>query len=269
MPELPELEIIAQKITAQLTGKSISRVIVHEPLLIYGIVPDDFITGIEGTVLHEVHADGKFLVFLLNESRAVVTNPMLTGRFTISENQRARTKKYGYALIFENHIALNFSDSKRMSRTYLVKGDNYSSVSGFEDRGPSPLDPELTFDRFHERLRKYRGQIKNVLRNQRFVKGIGNAYADEILLYAGILPFRKCTTLSDEEVQALYSAMRMVLLRYRELLSRKTLDEIASHKRDYLMIHGRGGGICPLCGGRISEISANRIKTNYCQACQT
>jgi formamidopyrimidine-DNA glycosylase len=107
-----------------------------------------------------------------------------------------------------------------------------------------------------------------VLRNQSFVKGIGNAYADEILLYAGILPFRRRYTLSDTETKNLYLAMKKVLSRIRDIMSERSLDEIAIEKRDFLMVHNRRGKICPLCGGRVSEVTANRFKTNYCQTCQ-
>jgi formamidopyrimidine-DNA glycosylase len=62
--------------------------------------------------------------------------------------------------------------------------------------------------------------------------------------------------------------MKKVLARIRDVLSGRSLDEIAIEKRDFLMVHNRGGGICPLCGGRVSEIKANRFKTNYCQTCQ-
>ena len=155
-----------------------------------------------------------------------------------------------------------------MSRVYLVKGSDYSQVAEFNDRGPSALDPELKLAEFKQHLKHRRGQIKNILRNQKFVKGIGNAYADEILLYAGILPFRRKSSLSDEEVERLYNAMRNVLMKFRGILEKRSLDEIALEKRDFMMVHNRGGGVCPLCGGRISEVTANRFKTNYCQTCQ-
>jgi formamidopyrimidine-DNA glycosylase len=155
-----------------------------------------------------------------------------------------------------------------MGRVYLVPSGDYSGVAGFGGRGPSALDPDLTLDVFKERLRHRRGQIKNVLRNQSFVKGIGNAYADEILVYAGILPFRKKSTLTKDEIERLYDSMRKVLTRILDVLSGRSLDEIATEKRDFMMVHNRGGGICPLCGGRVSEVKANRFKTNYCQTCQ-
>ena len=155
-----------------------------------------------------------------------------------------------------------------MSRVYLVQGGDYSRVAEFNGRGPSALDPELKLTEFKRHLRSRRGQIKNILRNQKFVKGIGNAYADEILLYSGILPFRRKSSLSNEEVEQLYNAMRNVLMKFKGVLEKRPLDEIALEKRDFMMVHNRGGGVCPLCGGRISEVKANRFKTNYCQTCQ-
>jgi formamidopyrimidine-DNA glycosylase len=155
-----------------------------------------------------------------------------------------------------------------MSRVYLTKHGVYSILAGFEEQGPSALDPDVTLQVFKKRFRRHRGQIKNVLRNQKFLTGIGNAYADEILLYAGILPFRRKSTLSDSEIAKLYESMKQVLSRYRDLLSDWTLDQLSREKRNFLMIHGKGGKVCSLCGGRISEVTANRFKTNYCQTCQ-
>jgi formamidopyrimidine-DNA glycosylase len=155
-----------------------------------------------------------------------------------------------------------------MGRVYLVERGNYSDVAGFPDRGPSALDPALTPDVFKKRLRKHNGQIKNVLRNQRFVKGIGNAYADEILLFAGVLPFRRRSTLTEQEVEKLYESMRRVLSKFKDILMKRPINEIALEKRDFLMIHGKHKGICPLCGNRVSEVRSNRFLTNYCQTCQ-
>ena len=155
-----------------------------------------------------------------------------------------------------------------MSRVYLTKHGQYSILAGFDDQGPSALDPDVILEVFKKRIKRHRGQIKNILRNQRFLTGIGNAYADEVLLYAGILPFRRKATLSDSEIASLFESMKKVLTRYRDLLSNWSLDQLSREKRDFLMIHGKGGDVCPLCGGRISEVTANRFKTNYCQTCQ-
>ena len=266
MPELPELEVICERLADQLTGRGITRVTVHNHLVVHGVTVDDFSNGAIGEKFTDFSADGKFLIMSL-EQHDIVINPMLTGRFRVLEQSKSPTR-IDMVSIHTDGPTLWYSDTKKMGRVYLVSRSEYSNVADFAGRGPSALDPTLTLEAFMQRLRLHNGQIKNVLRNQRFVKGIGNAYADEILLYAGILPFRKRSSLSHQEIEQLYHSMRKVLTRIREILAERSLDEISKEKRNFLMIHNKGGGICPLCGGRISEVRANRFKTSYCQNCQ-
>jgi len=266
MPELPELQVISKELTDLLAGHSIKKVSVHNHIVVHGLPIDEFTRRAIGEVFQRIEADGKFIMMIL-EKHDIVINPMLTGRFRTLSRYKRPTKS-DMVSIQTTGETFWYSDAKKMGRVYLVPHGDYSSVAGFRDRGPSALDPNLTLETFRERLKHHNGQIKNVLRNQRFVKGIGNAYADEILVYAGILPFRKRSTLSEDEIEKLYESMKKVLIRIREVLSGRSLDEIAIEKRDFLMVHNRGGGICPLCGGRVSEIKANRFKTNYCQTCQ-
>ena len=266
MPELPELQVISKELTDILSGQSVKKVEVHNHLVVHGLPVDAFARGLTGEVFQRVEADGKFIIMIL-EKHDIVINPMLTGRFRTVSRYKKPTKS-DMISIQTTGETFWYSDVKKMGRVYLVPHGDYSGVAGFSDRGPSALDPDLTLDIFRVRLKHYNGQIKNVLRNQRFVKGIGNAYADEILVYAGILPFRKRSSLSNEEIEKLYDSMRKILTRIRDVLSGRSLHEIAIEKRDFMMVHNRGGGICPLCGGRISEITANRFKTNYCQTCQ-
>jgi len=266
LPELPELEIIAELLTNEFSGKTVKKVVVHNHIVIHGQPIAEFETNAVGEVFGSVRADGKFLILVLDNHEFVV-NPMLTGRFRIIHRYKKPTS-HDMVSVHTGEGTLWYSDRKKMGRIYLIPKGDYSKVAGFRDRGPSALDPELTVDVFKERIKRHTGQIKNVLRNQRFVKGIGNAYADEILVYAGILPFRRRPTLSDEEIEKLYHSMRKVLTRIRDIISERSLDEIATEKRDFLMVHNRGGSQCPLCGGRVSEVRANRFLTNYCQTCQ-
>ncbi|MHA2313416.1 MAG: Fpg/Nei family DNA glycosylase [Candidatus Thorarchaeota archaeon] len=266
MPELPELEVIANILTEQLAGSIVQNVKAYDHIVIHGITAGEFEDRSIGESFHSFRPDGKFIIMELDEHELVV-NPMLTGRFRLLEKPRTPTKTDMFS-IETSTSTLWYYDRKRMGRAYLVSKGDYSNVAEFSGRGPSALDPALTLEVFKARLRNRRGQIKNVLRNQKFVKGIGNAYADEILLYAGILPFRRRSTLSDEEVTKLYDSMRTILSRVLEIISNRTLNELGTDKRDFLMVHNRGGGMCPLCGGRVSEVTANRFKTNYCQTCQ-
>jgi formamidopyrimidine-DNA glycosylase len=267
MPELPELEAIAARLTESLTGKLIQEIQVFNHIIIHGTTIDEFRAGIRRQKFSKVIVIGRFILMELDNGLDIAVNPMLAGKFRMTKPGKQARKTD--ILAFEmDEFTLWYYDQKQMSRVYLTKHGVYSILAGFEEQGPSALDPDVTLQVFKKRFRRHRGQIKNVLRNQKFLTGIGNAYADEILLYAGILPFRRKSTLSDSEIAKLYESMKQVLSRYRDLLSDWTLDQLSREKRNFLMIHGKGGKVCSLCGGRISEVTANRFKTNYCQTCQ-
>ena len=109
-----------------------------------------------------------------------------------------------------------------MGKVYLLPAGIERPIPGRGpgEMGPDALDPALTLEAWRDRIRKHPGELKNLLRNQAFVAGIGNAYSDEILFAARLLPFRKRSTLAPEEVDELYRATRTTLADAVELLRR-------------------------------------------------
>ena len=134
--------------------------------------------------------------------------------------------------------------------------------------GPDALDPGLTLEVWRERIRRHPGELKNLLRNQAFVAGIGNAYSDEILFAAGLQPFRKRSSLAAEEVDAVYNAMREVLATSVALLRERVPPTFEKQVRDHLNVHGKGDGPCPRCGGKLTQVSAGGFPTGFCRSCQ-
>jgi formamidopyrimidine-DNA glycosylase len=143
------------------------------------------------------------------------------------------------------------------------------------EMGPDAL--EVSEDEFRMRIRKHTGAIKNILTNHKFIAGIGNAYSDEILFEARIDPFRKRTTLSDDDIGRLYRGMRTVYDWANPLLKEHFRDELDYHEwREHMKVHRKGAkagadkdeGRCPRCGHHISEISPNERVTSWCRTCQ-
>jgi len=93
-------------------------------------------------------------------------------------------------------------------------------------------------------------------------------YADEICFAARIHPYRKRTSLTDEEIARLYEAMQSVLREAIVTLRERVGTEIHREVRDFLAVHNKGGQPCPACGGTISEIKARGRVTNFCRTCQ-
>jgi formamidopyrimidine-DNA glycosylase len=157
-----------------------------------------------------------------------------------------------------------------MARVYLTD-DPVQDVPSYADTGPDALDPSLTFEEFERRLKRHRGEIKNALRNQAFVAGIGNAYSDEILFAAHIRPLRRASTLKPEERRALYGAMRSTLAQSVDTVrAQYDAGKHPLHKQDrsFMRIHGKKKTVCPRCGHRISSIHSGGETTYFCRGCQ-
>ena len=103
--------------------------------------------------------------------------------------------------------------------------------------GPDADDPELTLDAFRQRIRRHPGELKPLLRNPRFVAGIGNAYSDEILWEAQLAPFRKRSTLTDADVDA---PLHRDALRLADAIDRLRVlvpPDIQTQLREFLKVH--------------------------------
>jgi formamidopyrimidine-DNA glycosylase len=123
-------------------------------------------------------------------------------------------------------------------------------------------------EEFQARIRRHPGELKNLLRNQAFIAGIGNAYSDEILHAARMLPLRKRSSLKPDDVEALHGAVLSTLANAVEQI--RSQADYQPHKQDrgFMAVHLRGGEPCPRCGHRIAEIKARGEIFNYCRGCQ-
>ena len=268
MPEVPDLEAIRKFFNKTISGRTIERVETFIPVPIR-VPRDEFVRLLTGDTLGDVHRHGKFLIFTLASGRIMVINPMLTGRFNVAEPKTKRHAKTCFLLGLDDGNELRYADQRLMGRVYLVPADQLESVPQFAEMGPDVLSPALTEEVFAERLRKYSGQIKSILVNHKFIAGVGNAYSDEILWEARLHPYKKRTSLSDEDVKRLYHATRDVLEWAEPIVAEKMTESLDySEWRDHLRVHRRGGQACPRCGATISEITAGQRITSFCRTCQ-
>lgn len=266
MPELPDLEIVAEFLHLQLAGLRIEQAQVLKPIVVRDLTGEGFVSRITGQQVRSVSRRGKFLLFSLDKGDWLVIKPMRSGRLRyLSGQERVRGKPF-VDLCFAGGSHLRYEDPDSMGKVYLTP--SLEKVPTFADQGPEALDPDLTLEKFTDRLRRRRGEVKGVLTNQTFVAGIGNAYADEILFRAGVYPFRKVPSLSTQEVRLVYQAMREVLQRALDTLGERVGCDIHIEIHDFLQVHGHGGEPCPRCGSVISQVTARRRLTNFCRNCQ-
>jgi formamidopyrimidine-DNA glycosylase len=267
MPELPELEALRIRLAPRLENKLITAATVNPKkahMLRYPV--ENFANELPGRRIVSLVQRGKHLVFGTElggggSPRWLVINPMLGGRFQIVAGDAPVPATEVFTIRIEGRQELRYLDFRDMGRVYWV-GDCDREVPGWSALGPEADSvPEM-------RLRRFRDELKDLLRNQAFLAGIGNAYSDEILFEARLLPLRRRASLKATEEAALYEAIPVVLTRAIEsILANPNYDE-SKQDRSFMKVHTKGGKTCPRCGHRISQLGSNREPLNFCRGCQ-
>jgi formamidopyrimidine-DNA glycosylase len=269
LPELPELEVVQEVLTRRLIGRRFERVTIEPkggPIVVRDLTGEGFADTLTGATIEEVARRGKFLVFTLRPGPLfLAVNPKLSGRLQLCAPGDKKAGPVHVTLhLTEPEEQLRYVDRKRMGQLYLTR--DLASVPTFSEMGPDAL--AVSRQDFAGRLRTFQGEIKGILARERFLAGIGNAYADEILWQAGIHPFRKRPSLEPEEIDRLYDSMREVLLGGIEKVREAMGDQVHLKPRDFFAVHLRGGEPCPRCGTAVSSITARQRITNFCRTCQ-
>ena len=194
-------------------------------------------------------------------------NPKLTGRLQLCDPKAKKAGPVHAVLHRRGGQDLRYVDQKKMGQVFITRQPpELSPIADFAGMGPDAL--EISRDDFKARLKPFRGEIKGVLTRSDFVAGIGNAYADEILWWARIHPFRKKTSLTPDEVDRLYDGMRACLLDATAKVRAEMGENIHLKPREFLAVHMKMGEPCPRCGTTISLIGANQRITNFCRRAQ-
>lgn len=262
---MPELEVVRRRLGPRLEQREVAEVAVSARLGFLLRATTDSLRGLAGGRVGGLRRRGKWLILDVDSAHLVI-NPMLGGRFQWA----AATEKVTAATVFRLSLAggeeLRYTDTARMGRVYLAHGDDWSPVHGFAEMGPEAA--EIAAGDFAARIRRHPGELKNLLRNQSFIAGVGNAYSDEILHHAGLLPLRRRSTLTPDDITRLHASTRQVLL--AAVAAIEAQPDWLSHKQDrsFMQVHMKGGRPCPRCGHRISELTARGEITNFCRGCQ-
>jgi formamidopyrimidine-DNA glycosylase len=290
VPELPDLTIVADAFHAALGGRPIVSAAAPAPLAVRGTPAE--LVALVGRRVVAVRQRGKFMLLEL-DSGQIVFNPMLTGRFQLAAPGVKLPTKTAVVLGFGARpggpprdaarwtrgaawlradgapVEVRYRDPTQMGKVYLAPAGIERPIPGLDATlGPDADDPALTLPIWEARIKRHPGELKNLLKNQEFIAGIGNAYSDEILHAAGLLPFRRRSTLAPEEVAALHAATGATISNAIGVLQARVPPTFETQVRAFLAVHNKGGQPCPRCGTRISEVSPGGFVTSFCRGCQ-
>ncbi|MFX0124610.1 MAG: DNA-formamidopyrimidine glycosylase family protein [Candidatus Hodarchaeota archaeon] len=275
MPELPEIEAIRKYLISTLSNQIITEVKTFRHTVIRNLSTSDFKDLLYLATLKQIERIGKILRFNFCKSDLILNlyiDHGLTGRLTWFSFKKLPVKTV-FTMTFREGKTLIYHDSRLHGAIWLFVSKNAKpcgypiKIDGF---GPDIL--QISKEDFIKRLQRFNGEIKGILTNQKFVSGIGNAYADEILFEAKIHPFDKRPQLNEEEKTKIYLACRKILTNsmneiYHILCETQKLNNERYWRQCLFRIHLKDKQPCSVCGNPISTIKAKRL-TNFCRKCQ-
>ncbi|MCQ4085011.1 Fpg/Nei family DNA glycosylase [Streptomyces sp. RB6PN25] len=274
MPELPEVQALAEFLADRLVGRAVARVypVAVSVLKTY----DPPLGALEGREITAVRRYGKFLGIATDGGPHLVTHLARAGWLRWKDDLPAAPPRPGRGplalrlLLAEPEGAgFDLTEAGTQKRLAVYCARDPGDVPGIARLGPDPLDPSFTLEAFAALLAGERRQIKGVLRDQSVIAGIGNAYSDEVLHAARTSPFKLAASLTEDETAALYGAVGTTLRDAVERSRGVAAGELKAEKKSGLRVHGRTGEACPVCGDTIREVSYRDRSMQYCPTCQT
>ncbi|HTY12912.1 MAG TPA: bifunctional DNA-formamidopyrimidine glycosylase/DNA-(apurinic or apyrimidinic site) lyase [Candidatus Omnitrophota bacterium] len=262
MPELPEVETVRRDVLPKVRGRTVRRVELADRRILKGYSAPKFIKGLTGQKIIDLERRAKYLLFKLASGKYFVVHLGMTGRLLFAPD------KYVKAIFtLSDGKKLYYSDLRLFGRLKLF--DRYPELK----LGPEPLGNEFTPELFKSMLAKRKGPIRSVLLDQKMLAGLGNIYVLESLFAAGIRPDRKANSLKTDEVKKLHSEIRKVLIKSLGLrgTSFNWYVDAKGKKGSFqlnLMVYGRKGEPCPVCGTPIKRTNIGQRGTYYCPRCQ-
>ena len=265
MPELPEVETIKRDLEKIIKGKKITEVRIHNPKVIREPSLSAFKKGLLGVSIKNVLRRAKVLILELSNKKALTVHLKMTGQLVYP----GTGKQSRVSFHLSNGKVLDFNDQRLFGELRLL--NKWQELKFIRDLGPEPAD--LSFNEFKNMLQNKKTKIKSLLMDQKFISGIGNIYAAEILFLARISPERSAAKLTEEEKYFLFKAINDILNKAIRLGGSSVDDYVRPSGKQgkyalYHKVYGREGKPCVNCKTKIKRISQGGRGTFFCPKCQ-
>src|ERR1035437_9924700 len=296
MPELPEVETIANGVHSRVQGQRIASVWTSGKPQTFKSPEAEISDALTGATIESVRRVGKTIVMTVQRgpkkklggpSFAALSQRVgseflihlgMTGRLLVSQPEVPLPPHTHAVLTLADHREIRFVDPRRfgrlsihLPRTPQPATDNQQPATSYTGPGREPLT--ISLEDFIALFRNRRTPIKAALLNQSLLHGVGNIYADESLFRAGIRPRRQAARVTRAELERLRAALQTVLRRAIKLGGSSVSDYVdAEGMRGYFQIehkvYGHGGEPCSTCGTPIKKIVVGGRGTHFCPTCQ-
>jgi len=286
MPELPEVEIVRQSLDKKIKQKKVKKVIIRNRNLRFK-VPLNLNSYFRNKKIIKVGRFSKYLIIYLSQENYCLIHLGMSGTIHIVDDKKINKftntsfynspflpKKHNHVEIIFDNFKIVYNDPRRFGFFQLIK-NSLDLKKRFNHLGPEPFDLNFDLNYVYNFFKGKNKNIKSFLLDQKFVSGIGNIYASEILFLSKINPFKKVSLLSKKDCKKIISNSKKILL--------KAISKGGSSIRDFKDTSGLKGGFqnefkvyqqegkkCKNSG--CSDLIEKKIMSNratfFCDSCQ-
>ena len=267
MPELPEVEITARRLSAALTGSEVESTLAPGMVAMKTVNPP--LSTLEGRMIEGVSRIGKMPQVHFSGDLTLLVHLMSAGRLQVYDKRatlKDRRSRVLIRLAGGRELRLREFGTKQRAWAKLLPSDQVENDEMVATLGPEAW-PAPPLPALAEAVDQPR-HLHPLLRDQRAIAGIGRSWVDEILWEARLSPFKKGSELEGEEIERLYDALAILgatIDHYEEVVGDQVPDKLPMP----LQVHRREGEPCPRCGATIEAVYFAEHQTNYCPEEQT
>lgn len=270
MPELPEVETVANGVDARVRGQRVLQVWTSGKSLTFKSPEPEIVETLTGATLERVRRVGKSIAIDLTRRKKAAGQFLvhlgMTGRLLVSQPEVPWPPHTHAVLSLADGRELRFVDPRRFGKLSVI-----TDPAGYQGPGAEPTT--ISVEAFSQLFKGRKLAIKAALLNQSILHGVGNIYADESLFRAGIRPTRQAGKLTRAELARLHAALQQVLAHAIKLGGSSVSDYVdADGVRGFFQlehkVYGRAGETCLVCETPLKKLTVGGRTTVYCPRCQ-
>ena len=286
MPELPEVEVVRQSLNKKIKEKKVKKVIIRNRNLRFK-VPPNFKNFLKNQKIIKVERFSKYLIFQLSNKSFFLIHLGMSGTIHLvtmsKKTETTNTSFYNSPILPEKHNHLEivfdnfrviYNDPRRFGFFQTI-ANSYLLKKRFDHLGPEPFNSNFNLNYVSSFLKNKKKNIKNFLLDQKFVSGIGNIYASEILYLCKIHPNKKAYLLKKKDYKKIIVNSQKVLL---DAIKKggstiKDFKNTSGKKGDFqrnFNVYERDSLNCKQikCRGIIKKKVISKRSTYFCNTCQ-
>ena len=288
MPELPEVEVVKRSLIRKVKNLIIQKVNIKDSKLRYHIDKNKF-RKITGLRIKKIERKSKFLLFFLSKNFIMMVHLGMTGKFFFVDRKNTKLKTSFYynidykkeqkydrvEFILNKNQKLIYNDVRKFGFIKLLSNKEYKDNFHLIHLGPEPLKNTFNYTYFKNYIKGRSRVIKDILMDQKFVSGLGNIYANEILFLSKVKPSRKVKNLKEFELKKIINFTKEVLKNAIELGGSSIKDFSSSNGKkgsfqQHFNVYGKKGATCSntTCKSIIGKSSISNRSTFFCDNCQ-